>query len=149
MNGREAADTAPLVELYAGSSLKHFVYMSSAGVYKKSPLMPHVEGDTEDVKSRHKGKLETEQLLRDNKIPFTSIRPTYIYGPMNYNPLEEYFFARLDAGRPVCIPGHGQHLTGLGHVEDLAVAMAQVIGRDHCKGQVYNIQVGCTVPLVV
>ena len=92
--------------------------MSSAGVYKKSTHMPHIEGDAEDVKSRHKGKLETESYLKQIGIPFTSIRPVYIYGPMNYNPLEEYFFARLHAGRPVCIPGHGQHITGLGHVED-------------------------------
>lgn len=53
---------------------------------------------------------------------------------------EEYFFTRLDAGRSVCIPGHGQHLTGLGHVEDLATAMAQVIGREVVKGQTYNVQ---------
>ena len=85
---------------------------------KKSTHMPHIEGDAEDVKSRHKGKLETESYLKQIGIPFTSIRPVYIYGPMNYNPLEEYFFARLHAGRPVCIPGHGQHITGLGHVED-------------------------------
>jgi len=139
MNGREASDTAPLVELFNGK-VEHFVYMSSAGVYKKSPLMPHREGDSEDVKSRHKGKLETEAILKASGIPFTSIRPTYIYGPLNYNPLEEYFFTRLDAGRTVCIPGHGQHLTGLGHVQDLAEAMAQIIGREQCKGQIYNIQ---------
>jgi nucleoside-diphosphate-sugar epimerase len=54
---------------------------------------------------------------------------------------EEYFFARLEADRPVCIPGHGQHVTGLGHVRDLACAMAQVLGREHAKGQAYNIQV--------
>jgi nucleoside-diphosphate-sugar epimerase len=54
---------------------------------------------------------------------------------------EEYFFERLAIDRPICIPGHGQYITGLGHVKDLAMAMAQVIGRDHTKGQVYNIQV--------
>ena len=53
---------------------------------------------------------------------------------------EEWFFERVDAGRKVPIPGHGQHLTGLGHVEDLAVAMAQIIGRPHAVGQIYNIQ---------
>lgn len=139
MNGREVADTAPLADLFNGK-VEHFVYMSSAGVYKKSDQMPHIEGDTEDDKSRHKGKLETESYLRKIGIPFTSIRPTYIYGPGNYNPLEEWYFSRIQAGRRLCIPGHGQHLTGLGHVADLASAMAQVIGRDHCKGQVYNVQ---------
>eukprot|EP01038_Epipyxis_sp_PR26KG_P007412 gene7412-10103_t len=139
MNGRESSDTAPLADLFNGK-IEHYVYMSSAGVYKKSLLMPHQEGDLEDVKSRHKGKLETEAYLKKIGIPFTSIRPTYIYGPMNYNPLEEYFFARLKENRPVCIPGHGQHITGLGHVADLAVAFAQVIGNDKAKGQIYNIQ---------
>jgi nucleoside-diphosphate-sugar epimerase len=38
-------------------------------------------------------------------MPFTSIRPTYIYGPQNYNPLEEYFFDRVANDRPVAIPG--------------------------------------------
>lgn len=42
MNGREATDTAPLADLFNGK-IDHFVYMSSAGVYKKSLLMPHVE----------------------------------------------------------------------------------------------------------
>lgn len=139
MNGREAADTAPLADMFNGK-IEQFIYMSSAGVYKKSPTMPHVEGEAEDVKSRHKGKLETEAYLKKIGIPFTSIRPTYIYGPMNYNPLEEWFFERIDAGKTVCIPGHGQHITGLGHVEDLATAMAQVIGRKQCNGQIYNIQ---------
>jgi len=139
INGREASDTAPLADLFNGK-VEHFVYMSSAGVYKKSPLMPHHEMDAVDEQSRHKGKLETEAYLKKCGIPFTSIRPTYIYGPLNYNPLEEYFFTRFSEGRRLCIPGHGQHITGLGHVEDLAVAMAQVIGREHAKGQIYNVQ---------
>lgn len=59
------------------------------------------------------------------------------------NPLsvEEYFFERLDANRPICIPGNGKYITGLGHVQDLAVAMAQILGREQAKRQIYNIQV--------
>ena len=139
LGGREAEDTVPLVEMF-GKSVDHFVYMSSAGVYKKSVTFPHTEESETDPQSRHKGKLNTEKMLMDAGVPFTSIRPTYIYGPHNYNPIEEFFFERLDAKRAVCVPGHGDHFTGLGHVEDLAVAMAQVIGRDVAKGQIYNIQ---------
>jgi nucleoside-diphosphate-sugar epimerase len=139
INGRTVADTAPLADMFKGK-VEHFVYMSCAGVYKKSATMPHFEGDTEDENGGHKGKLDTEAYLRESGLPFTSIRPSYIYGPLNYSPLEEYVFARLQKKRKICIPGHGQHIAGLGHVEDLAVAMAQVIGREHAKGQVYNIQ---------
>ncbi len=34
-----------------------------------------------DPKSRHKGKYETESYLAEAGLPYTAIRPTYIYGP--------------------------------------------------------------------
>mmetsp|Transcript_9859 Transcript_9859/g.23212 ORF Transcript_9859/g.23212 Transcript_9859/m.23212 type:complete len:352 (-) Transcript_9859:239-1294(-) len=142
MNAREVTDTEPLAELFVGQpNFKQYVFMSSAGVYLKSDEMPHLERDATDPKSRHKGKLDSEECLRKLNIPWCSFRPTYICGPQNYNPVERYFFERVDADRPVCIPGHGQHLTGLGHVEDLASAMANVCGReDKTTGKVYNLQ---------
>jgi nucleoside-diphosphate-sugar epimerase len=139
-NGRELADSAPLIELLLPTNA-HYVYMSSAGVYAKSDSMPHIEGDAVDHSCRHKGKLNTEDYLRSTTLPFTIIRPTYIYGAGNYNPLDEAFMTRIDAGRPICIPGHGAHLTGLGHVRDLASAMAAAaVNPGVSTGQVYNIQ---------
>ncbi|MBD2259944.1 NAD-dependent epimerase/dehydratase family protein [Pseudanabaena sp. FACHB-2040] len=137
-NGRELSDTQPLIEIFDGK-LQQFVYVSSAGVYLKSEQMPHIEGDAVDPKSRHKGKFETEAYLADQKVPFTSIRPVYIYGPQNYNDLEAWFFDRIVRDRPVPVPGNGMHLTQLGHVQDLAVAMAAVLGNDKAIGQIYNI----------
>lgn len=63
------------------------------------------QGDAVDPKSRHKGKFESEAYLKEIGMPYTSIRPTYIYGPLNYNPLEQYFFERLDQDRTVIVPG--------------------------------------------
>jgi nucleoside-diphosphate-sugar epimerase len=127
MNAREESDTRPLAELFVGSkSLKQYVFMSSAGVYLKSDEMPHIETDPVDPKSRHKGKLDSERCLEQLRLPWCAFRPTYICGPGNYNPVERFFFERVDADRPICIPGHGEHLTGLGHVEDLAVAMVRL-----------------------
>ena len=137
-NGRELSDTQPLVEIFK-DKIQHFVYVSSAGVYLKSDLMPHVEGDSVDPKSRHKGKFETEAYLRDAGVPFTSIRPVYIYGPGNYNPLEAWFFDRIVRDRPIPIPGNGMYMTQLGHCEDLARAMAAVLGNERAIGQIYNI----------
>lgn len=137
-NGRELSDTQPLADLFKGS-VQHFVYMSSAGVYLKSDQMPHVEGDSVDPKSRHKGKHETETYLSESGLPFTSIRPTYIYGPQNYNDLEAWFFDRISRDRPIPIPGHGQHITQLGHVKDLAQAMAQVLGNSTAIKETYNV----------
>ncbi|MBF2047272.1 MAG: NAD-dependent epimerase/dehydratase family protein [Leptolyngbya sp. IPPAS B-1204] len=137
-NGRELSDTQPLVEIFK-DRVKHFVYVSSAGVYQKSDQMPHVESDPVDPNSRHKGKFATEQYLAEQGIPFTAIRPVYIYGPQNYNDLEAWFFDRIVRDRPLPIPGNGLHLTQLGHVKDLAAAMVAVLGNPRAVGQIYNV----------
>ena len=69
-------------------------------MYVKPP-----QEDATDPKSRHKGKFESETYLAEIGMPYTSIRPTYIYGPLNYNPLEQYFFERLDQDKTVIVPG--------------------------------------------
>jgi nucleoside-diphosphate-sugar epimerase len=137
-NGRERSDTQPLVELF-GDRVQHFIYVSSAGVYMKSDQMPHVEGDAVDPNSRHKGKFQTEAYLAEQSVPFTSVRPVYIYGPQNYNDLEAWFFDRLVRDRPIPIPGNGMALTQWGHVADLAAAMAAILGNSKAIGQIYNI----------
>ncbi len=137
-NGRELSDTQPLADIFK-NRVEHFIYMSSAGVYLKSDQLPHIEGDNIDPKSRHKGKNDTENYLAAQGLPWTSIRPTYIYGPQNYNDLEAWFFDRITRDRPVPIPGNGLHITQLGHCQDLAMAMAAVIGNKNAIGQVYNI----------
>ena len=137
-NGRELSDTQPLVEIFNGK-VEHFVYVSSAGVYLKSSQMPHIEGDAVDPNSRHKGKHHTEAYLAKSGIPWTSIRPVYIYGPQNYNDLEAWFFDRIVRNRPIPIPGNGMYITQLGHVQDLANAMANVLGNHRAVGKIYNV----------
>ena len=101
MNAREVTDTKPLAELFVNQpNFKQYVFMSSAGVYLKSEEMPHLERDPVDPNSRHKGKLDSENCLKELGLPWCSFRPTYICGPQNYNPVERYFFERVDAGRP-------------------------------------------------
>ncbi|KAE8678034.1 Chloroplast stem-loop binding protein of 41 kDa b [Hibiscus syriacus] len=95
--------------------------------------------DAVDPKSRHKGKLNTESLLEKRGVNWTSLRPVYIYGPLNYNPVEEWFFHRLKAGRPIPIPNSGVQTTQLGHVKDLATAFVRVLGNEKASKQVFNI----------
>lgn len=137
INGREAVEVEPILD--ALPKLEQYIYCSSAGVYLKSDLLPHCEVDAVDPKSRHKGKLDTESLLQTRGVNWTALRPVYIYGPLNYNPVEEWFFHRLKDGRPIPIPGSGIQITSLGHVKDLATAFLCVLGNDVASGQVYNI----------
>lgn len=137
INGREADEVEPILD--GLPKLEQYIYCSSAGVYKKSDLLPHCEDDEVDPKSRHKGKLETETLLESRGVNWTSLRPVYIYGPLNYNPIEEWFFHRLVAGRPIPIPNSGMQITQLGHVKDLATAFIKVLGNEKASKQVFNI----------
>ncbi|MEL6929018.1 MAG: NAD-dependent epimerase/dehydratase family protein [Cyanobacteria bacterium J06600_6] len=137
-NGRELSDTQPLVEIFNGQ-VKHFVYVSSAGVYLPTAQMPHREGDPVDPNSRHKGKHHTEAYLAESGIPWTSIRPCYIYGPQNYNDLEAWFFDRLVRDRPIPIPGNGRFITQFGHIQDLAMGMASILGNETASGKIYNM----------
>ncbi|EPS69756.1 hypothetical protein M569_05003 [Genlisea aurea] len=137
INGREAHEVEPILD--ALPSLEQYIYCSSAGVYLKSDYLPHHEANAVDPKSRHKGKLETEKLLQSRGVNWTSLRPVYIYGPLNYNPVEEWFFHRLKAGRPIPIPSSGLQVTQLGHVKDLAVAFVKVLGNEKARQQVFNI----------
>ncbi|NJN31314.1 MAG: NAD-dependent epimerase/dehydratase family protein [Synechococcales cyanobacterium RM1_1_8] len=136
--GRERRDTESLLE-WVGAGLQQLIYVSSAGVYLNADQLPLMEGDPLDPNSRHRGKFETEQYLQDQGIPFTAVRPVYIYGPQNYNPIEGWFFDRIVRDRPIPIPGNGLHITQLGHVADLAAAMVAMLGNPKAIGQIYNI----------
>ena len=136
-SGRCRADTQSVLER-TGAPRHRLVYVSSAGVYADSACLPVDEDFPLDPASRHAGKAETEQWLRQEGIPFTSFRPTYIVGPGNYNPIESWFFDRILHDVPVPLPGDGSTITQLGHVEDLAEAMARCIEVEAATNRIYN-----------
>ena len=136
-SGRSLDDSRAVVER-TGAPSHRFVYVSSAGVYADSEVWPLTEDSPTDPESRHAGKLHTEAWLRQQGIAFTSFRPTYIVGPGNYNPVESWFFDRIVHGRPVPLPGDGSTITQIGHVNDLATAMARCIEVEAAANRIYN-----------
>ena len=137
ISGRELKQTKLLIENLA-DSFHRYLYVSSAGVYKENYELPLSEDSPLDPNSRHKGKFETENWLIDQKIPFTSFRPTYIYGPGNYNKIENWFFERLFHLKQVPIPGDGSLITQLGHVSDLSDVMIKCLDFEKSKNNIYN-----------
>eukprot|EP00960_Hanusia_phi_P029068 747754-Hanusia_phi.AAC.2 len=69
--------------------------MSSAGVYKKSSEMPHMEDDAVDPKSRHKGKLETEAYRKIFLL---------LSSPLLSSPLFSLLFSSLLFSSPLLSP---------------------------------------------
>ena len=137
ISGRELSQTKVLIENLS-FSFNRYIYVSSAGVYKDDYQLPLSENDPVDSDSRHKGKFETENWLANQKIPFTSFRPTYIYGPGNYNKIENWFFERLNSNKLIPIPGDGSLITQFGHVSDLTDAMIRCLDFENSKNNIYN-----------
>ena len=137
ISGRELSQTKALIENIK-YSFERYVYVSSAGVYKNIQELPINEKDPIDENSRHIGKYETEEWLINNKIPFTSFRPTYIYGPGNYNKIENWFFERIVNIQKVPVPFDGSLITQLGHVSDLTDAMIKCLTQPNTRNNIYN-----------
>ena len=136
-SGRKLEDTQRVLQ-FSGLPTHRFIYVSSAGVYENTKFLPVGEDSPIDIESRHIGKAKTENWLKAEGIPFTSFRPTYIYGPGNYNPIEKWFFDRITNDRPIPIPLDGQVITQLGHVSDLAEAIFKSLQTDKAINQIYN-----------
>ncbi len=137
ISGRELEQTKLLID-NVSDSFKRYIYVSSAGVYSDNYELPLSEDSPLDPQSRHKGKCETENWLIAQKIPFTSFRPTYIYGPGNYNKIENWFFERLFHLKKIPMPGDGSLITQLGHVSDLTDVMIKCLDFEKSKNNIYN-----------
>jgi len=144
------SDLEPLVGLFAGR-LQQFVFTSSAAVYRRSYVQPvqeafrtHDPSDSDPRKGYGVGKVQCEQYLlarfHQHGFPATSLRVSHTLGP--HSPLasrDPVFFARLEQGRPILIPGEGFPFVHLVHVQDVATLMASLVGDSRCVGEVYNV----------
>jgi nucleoside-diphosphate-sugar epimerase len=143
-------DVEPLVELFRGR-VQHYVFTSSMAVYRRSFVQPvqetfrtHDPDDDDPRKSYGVGKVRCERLLRaefeDRGFPATTLRVSHTLGPRS--PLvtrDPAFFARLEAGRPILLPGEGFPFVSLVHVADVASLMASLLGNPRVAGETYNV----------
>lgn len=146
----QVKDVAPLVELFAGR-ISQYVFTSSVAVYRRSVVQPvaetfptHPAGNDDPRKAYGTGKVECEEYLMaahaERGFPATSLRVSHTIGPGS--PLatrEPGFFARLEQGRPILIPGEGFPFVHLVHVQDVASLLAAVAGNSKATGQIYNV----------
>ena len=146
----DVADLRPMIELFGGR-VEHFVFTSSTAVYRRSFVQPiresfrtHAADDDDPRKAYGVGKVRCEQYLLGEHaasgLPATVLRVAHTLGPMS--PLasrDPVFFARLEAGRPIFVPGEGFPFVHLVHVADVAALMASIAGNDGAAGQIYNV----------
>jgi nucleoside-diphosphate-sugar epimerase len=153
------ADMSPLIELFAGR-IQHYVFTSSQAVYRRSyaqPLREHFRRhppDNPDPRAAYGvGKVQCEDCLlglwERERLPVTILRVGHTLGPRSPAATRDpALFARIEAGRPILIPGEGFAALSLVHVKDVARLMASLLGNEAVKGQAYNVS-GAEVSTIV
>ena len=125
--------------------LGHAVFVSTGRVHDHALPIPYHEDTPRSLYwgEYAKNKIAGEDALlrrhRERGLPVTIVRPTHVYGPLNTRNNETFFFDRLTRGRPVLVPDGGGWLRQFGHVQDLADAMAAMLGVPAAFGRGYNV----------
>ena len=138
------ADVDAMLEALAGR-VGHALFVSTGRVYDHAQPIPFDEDTPRNLYwgEYAKNKIAGEDALlrrhREAGLPVTIVRPTHVYGPLNTRNNETFFFDRLVRGRPVLLPDAGRWLRQFGHVEDLADAMAAMLGVPAAFGHSYNV----------
>lgn len=148
--GYRPADMEPLIELFRGR-VAHYVFTSSQAVYRRSFVQPlreesrrHAPDNTDPRAAYGVGKVQCEDRLldlwRSEDLPVTLLRVGHTLGPRSPAATRDPgFFARIEAGRPILIPGDGFSALSLVHTKDVARLMVALIGNEAVKGQAYNV----------
>ncbi len=107
--------------------VKQWAFVSSAGVYAKSDILPLEENSAKVTAQPHLGKLQCEEILKttENLASFW-IRPLYIYGPDNTFEREILFFKAIEASKEILIPGNGENLLQFSLVEEIGENLVEL-----------------------
>jgi nucleoside-diphosphate-sugar epimerase len=143
-------DLDPMIELFRGR-VAHYVFTSSTAVYRRSWVQPvaesfrtHDPADEDPRKAYGVHKVRCERRLAEEHerhgFPATTLRVSHTLGPRS--PLvtrDPIYFARLEQGRPIFVPGEGFSLLSLVHIADAAALMISVLGNERAVGRTYNV----------
>ena len=142
---REEAES----DIRAFQGVKHFIQCSTVATYgvdydwlpvsEDHPLRPAGDYGTNKAAADH----VFLDAYHSNGFPVTIIKPSTTYGPkqllLRQIAFEVSWIDRIRKGKPILVCGDGkakhQHL----HVDDAALCFANVVEKDHCIGQTYNM----------
>lgn len=145
----EPGDIAPVVEAL-GDRIGHYIFISTASVYANDDQAVHREGDPiilesdDDTVTRYicgKSQLEGElaEACDARGIPYTIVRPAFIYGPFNYAPRESWFIEKIAHGKPIERLVDGTAHFSFVYVVDVARACRMLVGDERAFGETFNL----------
>jgi len=129
----------------SSNHLHRYIFMSSVAAYGDG--LNHHEGDAlapddaPELYVRNKAMSERALFRLHQRIglPVVTMRPPYLYGPMNPFYREAYFWDRLRANRPIILPGDGRRLMQFVYVKDLVRSMLKAMVEPNAVGHAFNI----------
>lgn len=141
-------EIAPIIEALA-PRLGQYIFLSTSSVYlpedrvKKEgdPVVESTDGSPVSDYIYNKVLLERELAAASEKagIPYTILRPTFIYGPYNYAPRESYYVELIVKGEAVPLPIDASSKFQFVYVSDIAGALHLIIGNERAYNEVFNL----------
>jgi nucleoside-diphosphate-sugar epimerase len=138
-------DLKPILSLLEGRAGR-YLFLSTVSVYAdmvRFPVeedYPYFDGDpSKNATAAYAyGKVRCERALRSSGLPFTILRPAFVYGPWNTLYREAFYFDLIDQGKPVMAGSTGSFLTQILHVDDLAAAILACLQTEAASGRIFN-----------
>ena len=132
------------------SNIGQYIFISSSDVYDRSikrqkdentPLMTvqSTGAAGEYMFKKAQLDLETRDSCLNKKIPFTIIRPAFIYGPYNYAPRESYYIEKIVTNQPIPVPADSASSFQFVYVKDVSSAIMMCCEKDEAKNEAFNL----------
>ena len=142
-------EVSSLLEALKGR-FKHYVVISTVSVYEPGdhklkmetdPVVGKSEGGRVSDYIYNKVLVERETVTTCARlgVPYTILRPTFIYGPFNYSPRENWFIELIARGHVVPVPVDATAKFNMVYVFDIARALELFIGNDKAYNQIFNM----------
>lgn len=130
------------LEAFTGK-IRQYILLSTVAVYNKGDKLPYAENSARNgrnpFESYGEEKAECENVLfAQDKMPYTIIRPTYVYGPNDYTDRMDKLFRQVDSGQAIRIP-KSNPVSQFVYVHNVASALAAAAGNQKALGEAYNI----------
>jgi nucleoside-diphosphate-sugar epimerase len=137
--------TANVLKACEQVGVGRLLHVSSINVYGRPRLKPGQWLSEEDPLGRStwvwdhycKAKIQAEALVSASSLPWTVVRPSWIYGPRDRNSMPRVLKA-LDAGRAAMI-GRGDNLLNIVYAADVADGAVRAATSDVGRRRAYNL----------
>jgi nucleoside-diphosphate-sugar epimerase len=142
-------DVSSILEALEGR-VRHYIMFSTASVYEPydhkikkegDPVVTKSEGDrvSDYIYNKILIEQETIRTCKALGIPYTIMRPTFIYGPFSYSARESYFVELIARGHVVPVPVDATARFNMVYVFDIARALELCIGNEKAYNEIFNL----------